>query len=367
MLSDKKVRVGIIGCGTVSRSHLRAYMEISDAEVVAVADVIEDRAKAAKQMVGAEKAYTDYTSLLERSDIDMVDICLPTFLHAPVAIEAAKAGKNVLVEKPMARNLAEADAMIEAAEKANVKLMVSQTMRFSSISQKIKQIVESGWIGKLLYIRTLGGHGGPGRPGDPGKRTGGRLWFLDPEKSGGGSVLDYGIHLADFMRYVAGEVSSVFAVVDTFKKERNIMVDDYKSTIVRNIAVDDHGVVILKFKSGAVGSLSTGWIYLPAVSKYEIFGSEGSILADSQSHTLAVYSLSDKLPEDKREKWLHMPLDKDMRFVRMIKHFITCIKDDKEPLVNGREGRKSLEVIMAAYESARKGVPVSLPLVKKTD
>jgi len=152
-MSERTVRVGLIGCGNIGAGgHLPAYAHIPEAELVAVCDGVEELAHAAAERSGAT-AYTDYRRLLEREDIEMVDLCIPTYLHAQLAVEAMQTGKHVLCEKPMAHTLSAADAMIETARKTGVKLMIGQVRRFDHRYTSIREQLDAGRVGRPVFVR----------------------------------------------------------------------------------------------------------------------------------------------------------------------------------------------------------------------
>jgi predicted dehydrogenase len=274
----RPVRVCVVGCGGVSGSHLSAYQAHRLAELVACVDLRQPVAEAAARRYGARRWETDWEAAVGQEDVDLVDVCLPHDLHAPVAIAAARAGKHVFVEKPIANTLAEADAMIGAARAAGVRLMVDQTKRFEPRHRQIKALVEAGVLGppvlaKSAYpqdITYAWEHMDAGR-----KRT---YWKHD------GVIGGIGIHTLDLLRWLLGEVESVAAVAG-----RSGLLGADRRT-------EDSGIVLLRFRNGAVAEstvsyvlrdprMAASWGLMPL----QLFGEDGSIQLDLEDH-LRVYS-----------------------------------------------------------------------------
>jgi myo-inositol 2-dehydrogenase/D-chiro-inositol 1-dehydrogenase len=335
----KQVRVGVIGAGAVADiHHLPAYHELSEAKLVAVCDVNEERAKAMAKKYDAEAWYTDYIKLLERDDIDAVSICTPNFLHCEQTVAAAKHGKHVLVEKPMAVTIEECDKMIEACEKANVKLMVGANPRFDPQNQQIKEIIDKGTIGKILQIKYHAGTSGPYITW-PAVSD----WFFDESKVGGGCLIDLGAHFIDLLRWLTGDVSSVCAIA---------------GNLSRNSKGEDNVMLLLTFKNGVLGELDMSWTYDKRYYLAEIHGTEGALFVGIPLAPIVV---------DLREgasKLLNGPIHSSIpktseetvkSIKKKIKNFLEAIINDKEPMITGRDGRAVMQIIVAAYESIRTG------------
>ena len=195
MTTHPEIRAGLIGCGNIGAgAHAPAYAHVPDVCLVAVCDQVLERATAVAAETGAD-ACQDYRQLLARDDIDMVDLCVPTAQHAPLAIGALKAGKHVLCEKPMARSLTEADAMVAVAQQTGLKLMIGHVRRFDHRYTAIKAAIDAGDIGQPVYIRRAERQWLP-FPAD--------AWFWST-KLGGGVILDIGVHIADLLRWYFGQ------------------------------------------------------------------------------------------------------------------------------------------------------------------
>jgi predicted dehydrogenase len=343
-----KIRVGVIGAGTFGEVHASVLAELPDVEVVAVADVRLERAREVAGKCGAKYHYDDWRGLLARDDIDAVSIVTPEDAHRDPAIEAANAGKHVLVEKPIAATLADADAMIGAAGRAGVKFMVGHILRFTPGYVQIKQAIDDGTLGEPIWAYSR-------RNGSVAqvKRLGGRA----------SAILFLGIHDIDLLLwYFGGDVERVFC--ESVRKE-----------VSRTYGVPDFSWLLLKFKSGAMGSIETGyglpekwadwkrpskWGPFSADIEVEVIGTKGAVFFDFPP--MIVMGCDEegfKFPD-----LIHRPLihGKSEGAIKIeLQHFIDCIREDKAPLVSGSDGRRALEVALAAERSSLAGVPVYLP------
>jgi predicted dehydrogenase len=321
------VKLGLIGCGGISRAHINAYRSLADrVKVVAVADIVESRAKSAAEATGAEAYYLDYRKILERRDIDAVDMCLPHDLHAKVTVEAAEAGKHVLCEKPIARTLREADQMIEAAKRNNVKLMIAENYRFIPEVEAARVLINQGVIGKVF----LGKTDFSAFPEDLAQSG----WKLYAERVGGGVVIDSGIHYVDLMRWLLGEVEAVVA---------------FTNHLIRlEITGEDTGCILFRHRSGAISVLALTWAVRHTGEEFlfKVYGSEGT-LACSTCLTLYKEGGARRIEVKSRDS-----------FTAEIEHFINCVEKDETPLVTGEEARRDLELVLATYEAAVKGCAV---------
>jgi len=351
-----KVGIGLIGAGIMgSYGHFPGYMEIpTKAKVVAICD---KNPKAVANLVekSGAKGYSSYEELLNDSNVDAVDICLPHNLHGPVALAAMRAGKHVIVEKPFTINLAEADQIIGEAKSRGLKLMVAENMRFIKAYEVAKRLVDSKVIGELCYVR--GYTGGPNEESnDPSN------WRIRASEAGGGTIMDDGIHCFYLFRWFVGEVKSIYAVTTKYRK----------SGISE---VEDNAVGTLRFANGALGifgfSTTTD---SPWTEELQLFGTKGSIFVDFlASNPLRVFSTVERSTDTSRWWSRYGDVSWEYPFVehsttewvtssmrREVQHFVECIQNNKEPLVTGEDGRKAVELCLKAYESARIGKEVSV-------
>lgn len=328
------LKVGVIGCGAIAqRRHIIEYAANPNVKIVAVCDVVEDRAAAMAEKYGAEK-YTDYKELLKDETIDAISVCLPNYLHAPVSIDALNAGKHVLCEKPMATSYEESEAMIKAAKENGKLLMIGHNQRFVASHQKAKQLLDSGELGKVYSFKTTFGHPGPEGWSVDGRES----WFFDKERAFIGALGDLGVHKADLIRYLLGEVAEVGAFVETNAKE--------------GADVDDNAVCIVKMESGVIGNLTASWAYVDGGDNSTVIYTENAVLyleADP-NYSLIVQYKTGEVVKYQLEK-IQTNEAGGQTTSHVINHFVESILNDKQPLITGEEGSKSLNVILAALES----------------
>jgi predicted dehydrogenase len=339
------MRVGIIGCGGISRAHARAVAAIPSARLVAGADIVPERLEAAKQSYGGIDGYLDYHELLARDDIDVVCVCTPSGLHGQVAIDAAKAKKHVMTEKPLDVNLEQADAMIKAAKENGVKLSVIFQNRFRPMVVRAKQMIEEGRLGDILlasgyvkWYRTQEYY-------DSGLKWRGTL-ALD----GGGALINQAVHTVDLLQWMVGPVASVTA---------------QKATVAHKIEGEDIALGLFKYRNGAMGVFEASTVCYPgSAARVEIHGTKGGVTVDGDKMTLGIKG-EEKSEESEAEasgvSADPLALSAGMHAVQLSR-FFEAIREDKEPDPSGEEGRKALEIIVAFYQSADTGKPVALPL-----
>lgn len=333
----KKIKVGVIGCGSIAKyRHLPEYAANKKVELVAVCDINEARADEFSSEYNA-KAFYDYKSMLAEADIDAVSVCTPNYLHATITIAALNAGKHVLCEKPMATSFDEAKAMISAAEKSGKKLMIAHNQRFATSHAKARKLIENGEIGKIYSFRTAFGHPGPEGWSADGKES----WFFKKEEAFIGAMGDLGVHKTDLLRFLLGEeIVEVGAFVESGAKE--------------NSTVDDNAVCILKTESGIIGTLAASWAYVPKEDNSTIiYGENGIIrLEDNPEHSLIVHYRNGETVKYELGK-IQSNEDGGQNSSHTIDTFVDSVVNNTDPLINGEEGMKSLNVVLAALESNR--------------
>jgi predicted dehydrogenase len=334
-----RLRIGLIGAGGITRAHIPGYLACQDRAVVtAIAEPIEKAALTAREALGGTATlFADWRELLERGEVDAVDVCLPHDLHEPVAVAAAEVGKHVMVEKPIARDLAEADRMIAAAERAGVNLMVCHDRRYHPAFAKIKELVDAGALGRPLCLRL-----------DHNQRL--QLtpahWIFQKQRLGGGAVMSCLTHQFDLLRWYGGDVVQVAGMSIT-------MPERMEGEII--------AVVSLRFASGALGESVINWnlpgANLPGGLWYEMVwlsGTEGNLHNLSGIQVLRY--------DGPAERYDQVPVDEGRGHIGAIAHFVDCAREGRRPLTDGREGRGALEIAMAAYASEASGRFVDLPL-----
>ncbi|MBI3362654.1 MAG: Gfo/Idh/MocA family oxidoreductase [Chloroflexi bacterium] len=339
------IRVGILSCAHPhhAASYTHHLGRIDGVEVAAIYDEEAERGGKFAATFGVNDFYLTPEPLLAREDIQAVVVCSANDRHAPLVIAAARAGKHVLCEKPIATRLDDARAMIEACRSAGAQLHIPFVSRFYPMVQEAKRVIASGEIGPVYGM--VGGNRGlaPLPPSYP-------AWITDPIQAGGGAVIDHSVHVTDAMRFVLdSEVESVFAESGTLFQP--------------GLSVDDSGLILLKFRNGVAASVDPIWS-IPANHPFHydfylrILGAEGLIALDDTQQALRVSS--DSVPG--RGAYLE-PFGVDVD-AAMVRHFVHCIRRGEAlpPYASGEDGLRALEIALAAYESARSGQPVTLPL-----
>jgi len=291
------------------------------------------------------KAYDSLDEVLRDKDVQIIDVCTPSHTHADFSIKALDSGKHVFVEKPLALSLRDADRMIYAAEKTRLKLMVAHVLRFFPDYMKVKEMVDAGAIGEIATARAF--RGGAMPPWNMG-------WFADLRKSGG-VVVDVVIHDIDFLLWCFKEpVTSVYAKVGRLTH--------------KDITAHDFALINMRFEGGGIAFVEGSFALpkgFPFTMKLELSGTKGMLQLDNQTpvpmklHTEA--GTQSFAPETLHWKPTVHPLPLDP-FYREVRHFVDCVINDREPLTDAATSRKSLEVCLAAFKSAKEGTPVKLPL-----
>ena len=329
-----KLKVGVIGCGSIAQNrHLIEYQMNEKVEIVAVCDIVLERAENMAALYQA-KAYDDYEKVLQ-ADVDAFSVCLPNYLHAPVSIKALQAGKHVLCEKPMAISSEEAVEMIRASETSGKKLMIAHNQRFVDSHAKARELIQQNEIGKIYSFRTTFGHGGPESWSIDGKNS----WFFKKEKAFIGAMGDLGVHKADLIRYLLGEeFQEISAFIESSAKE--------------NSDVDDNAVFILRSEKGVIGTLTASWSYNTEEDNSTIiYGEKGVIRLEAHPKygLILEYSNGEKVNYELGK--IQSNEADGQTTTHVIDHFVDCVLNNKQPLIDGSEGKKSLEIILAAVES----------------
>jgi len=350
---DDKIGVGLIGSQFISTIHAEALRSVADAETLAVMSPTSGHARDFAGKYNIPNHFTALDPMLAMDDIDMVVIGAPNFLHCDITLRAAQAGKHVVVEKPLCMNLAEADRMIEACKKANVKLMYAEELCFTPKYVRLKALLDEGALGKPVLLKQSEKHDGPHAD-----------HFWDVERSGGGVTMDMGCHAIGFFRWLNGRtpITSVYAQMST-------------SVHTAKTKGDDNAIIILEFENGVIAVAEESWTKLGGMDdRAEIHGSEGVAYADAlQGNSIQTYSRRGVGYAVEKAGittgWSFTMYEEiwNYGFPRELEHFVECVKHDKKPLVTGEDGRAVLEAIFAAYESAGTGRKVPLPFVTDAD
>lgn len=335
-------KVAVIGCGAIAQHrHIPEYAAHANVELVAFADPAPGRAEQMAAKYGG-KAYTDYKELLKIEKLDAVSVCTPNALHAEISIAATNVGTHVLVEKPMASSNEEALAMIAAAERNNVFLMVGHNQRLMPPHVKAKEILESDRLGKVIQFRTTFGH-----PGPEGWSVDGRgSWFFRKQDAIMGAMGDLGVHKADLMRWLLDdEVAEVGAFVGTLHKQ--------------GTDVDDTATCILRMRSGAIGTLIASWTQYRGGDNSTVLWCENGVMKiGTDPNDQVIIELTDGTVE--KYKVGAMATNEKQTVSGVIDEFIECLLNNKPPRISGEEGRRALNVILGAFESQATGQIIKL-------
>jgi len=334
------LRVALIGCGIISEDHIRAYARHAERAHIAVCcDIDAEKATQRAALVGGEaRAVTDFQAVLSDPEIDAVEICTPHPLHAEAGIAAARAGKHILCQKPLTKTLREADALIAAAEEAGVTLFYGEVNHILPAAVLAAAAVKEGRIGQLIGIQATAAHWQGGKYLST-------AWRYDPNISGGGQLLDGGIHAIDLMLQIGGAIRSVSCFATRFREE---------------LGGEDTAVVNVRYEAGPLGTLfasQAAGIWLPGAN-LAAFGTEGVLTLGGPHGALALHRPD--LP-DRCETLLERNPN---GFEAMIGRYLDTIGGDVNPSP-GSVGRENLRIVLAAYESARRGQEVSLEDMEK--
>lgn len=352
-MTERTLGIGVIGCGGVAHfAHIHNLMRNPRAKVVAVADIDAAKAKATAEQWGIGAYYEDYRDVLAHPDVEMVDVTTWPTAHAAPVIAAAEAGKHVLCEKPIATTIEDADAMVAAAARAGIKFAMGYQPQFGRVWPAVKRLVDEGVCGRIMGMSIIGVN--PSSHRVP--------WFLKKELAGGGILMDWGIYTAYFINWLLGPVASVFASKEIFRKEVQV-----GETLLTDIDVEDTVAATLRFQSGAIGTWYAGWAMAGSHSSTSIDGSDGSILMRSGVEGIGVHTNRVEQP-DYLKGWRQIPVREiplqDQHYGKLA-HLIDAVLDDTPLMQTGAAGRDALELVLAIYQAAETGQPVSLPLERQ--
>lgn len=349
-----KVKVGIIGAGSISEMHFGSYKNNSDVEIYAVCDLNEQRAQEKAEKYGAEKYYTNYEDLLGLPEIEAVSICTWNNSHAKIAIAALNAGKHVLVEKPLCKTVEEANKVEKAVQESNGKtLQVGFVRRFGTNTQVLKKFIDSGDLGEIYYakascIRALGNPGG---------------WFSDKERSGGGPLIDLGVHVIDLCWYLMGKPKVKSISGNTYNKLGNRSNIENKSFYKAadydpdNNTVEDLANALIRFENGASLMVDVSFtLHAKEESiNVNVFGDKGGAEIEPQL----------KIITEKNDTILNstpqidaLSFDFNKGFQKEVDHFITCVQGDTETISPVQDGVEIMKILCGIYESSEKGTEI---------
>jgi len=344
------LKVALIGAGGITRIHYAGY-QTAGADVVAIADVNPKALETRQREWDIPRAYASYEELLEQEpEVQAVSVCLPNAFHHPATIAAAKAGKHVLCEKPISLSLDKAQEMIDACHEAGVKLQIGHHMRSDAASVKAKAMIDAGELGRITYIRLRQAHDWAGAATV-------RDSFGKLANSGGGTLLDNGCHMMDLARYFGGNVEDVFARM---------------ATLQYDVEVEDTAQVSLQFASGALGSVENAWTAKGWENGFWIYGTKGALeytTRASYSGSTDVSTLRHIFRTSPGTTWAETDVA-DYHFAgyaahpRSVHSFVHSIVNGEDVVCSGEDGLEAVRLVVAAYESARSGLPVKVDNVE---
>ena len=313
----RTVNVGVIGVGAMGENHVRVYHKMEEANLMGVSDVSERALKKIEKKYGA-KGYTDYCELLANPEIEVVSVCVPTTFHHAVVMEAIRHKKHVLVEKPIAFTLTEAEEMIAAAKEAGVILATGHVERFNPAVQKAKELIDDGVIGDIVSAFA--------------KRVG----PLPPRIKDVGVSIDLAIHDLDIMNYLfEEEITQVYGTM-------NSSFDDSE--------FEDHAEIMVSFDNESTGIIEVNWLTPYKRRELELTGTAGIISVDYIQQSIEVFGKFAQDIEIVHEE----PLKGEL------KSFLNSVVEEKEPVITGEDGLKALKMVIAANKSSKEHRPISL-------
>lgn len=348
------VRIGIVGSRFIANAHAQAIRQVPAAELTAAASPTPEHVWDFHRRFDIPHVFQDYRDMIASGFIDAITVACPNDLHADVTIAAANAGLHVLVDKPLAVTLDECDRMIRACRDAGVVLLYGENLCFAPKYVRAKQLADEGALGDLYYVRQLECHYGPHAD-----------WFWDVRRSGGGVLMDMGCHSIAYGRWVFGNapVESVYAEVGNFVHRERTRGDDHATVIVRYGPSE-------RCPRGGIAIAENSWARTGGFEdRAEIYGSQGLTVADiARSGALTTFSAGgyayagEKAPGTRGWTFTSFEETWNYGFVQEIAHFVDCIENKRAPMLTGEDGRAVLEIICAAYASARAGHRQTLPV-----
>ena len=355
----RKLKIALIGAGGIaSTQHIPAYAGMEDVEVVAICDIKPEKAEKLAAQYGVPQTFTDYREVLKLPGLDAVDICTPNYLHSVIAVDALNSGLHVFCEKPDAVSVAEAEKMKAAAEKNGKVLMVMRNNRYMLTSAYLKKYIESGALGEVYAARC----GSQRRRGIPGK--GG--WFTTKEQSGGGPLIDLGVHMIDLTMWLMGSPKPVAVTGCTYCKfADNDVSDSVNSDFGEKktdgiFDVEDLAMGFIRFENGACMQIEFSWA--SNVEKenrfFELRGTKAGAAWDAVSDTLKIFeenfgTTEDRLPKiDNRQGGSQHGAN--------LRHFVDVLLYGAEPMFVPQQGVNMVKILEAMYQSAELGKEVQL-------
>ncbi|UFJ42395.1 Gfo/Idh/MocA family oxidoreductase [Brevibacillus humidisoli] len=327
-----KLRVGVIGCGKIAQvRHIPEYKEKAEVAITAVSDVDIHRARAVAAEHGIPRAYADYRQVIEADDIEAVSVCTPNVYHAEISMEALRAGKHVLVEKPMAVTLEQCEEMVRLAQEQNKVLMVGMNQRFLPLYRRVKAIVESGRLGRIRQFSTNFHHGGP----EDWSIDGAKSWFTRRSEAGHGVIADLGVHKIDLIQWLLNQrVEEIVAYPATFAQHRD---------------VEDAAVLAVRMTEGTLGTAHLSWNNPLQDHRTVLYGERGVLTVGETICGITVETFDG----ERYEEEVPLPLRADgMIQSGVIAHFMDSILTGQQPESSGEQVLHAMRVCFAAVNGA---------------
>ncbi len=341
----QNIKFGLIGCGRISKNHFEAIGQIEGAKIIACADIIKKRARESAEKYDVKNHYDDYTKMLNKEELDCVIICTPSGIHPKIGIDVAEQKINVVTEKPMGIDLKSVDKLVNACDDNGIQLFVVKQNRLNPSIQLLKKAIDKNRFGRLFSANITVRWTRPQAYYDMAKWRG--TWEFD-----GGAFMNQASHYFDLIQWLMGPVESVMA---------------FTATLAHNLETEDQGAGIIHFRNGAIGVAEVSMNTFP--KNYE-----GSITIMGETGTVKIGGIA----VNKVEHWEFKDYDDDDKLIEAVatdpkniygfghqgylQNVVDVLSGKGTPNTDGRSGRKSLELILALYESAKTGKKIALPL-----
>lgn len=345
------MKYALIGCGRISTNHIKAALN-NNLEIVAVADIYPEHMEQLLQRHDlcrdeSIKRYTDYKKMIEENNIDLISIATESGLHAEIALYCISHKIHVIIEKPMAMSIKDAEKIIELSEKYNVKVSACHQNRFNIAVQKMRQVLEAGRFGKISHgsIHVRWNRNKDYYVQAPWRGT----WVQD-----GGALMNQCIHGIDLLRWMMGdEIDSVYGVT--------------KQQFHTYLEAEDIGMAVVKFKNGAVATIEgTTNVYPQNLEEtLYLFGEKGTVkLGGKSTNKIEVWDFEEETESDEQNRGLEEATNNvyGNGHTSLFADVIDAIKNDRKPYVDAYAGLRALELVLAIYKSQKEGIPISLPL-----
>lgn len=352
----KKLKVGVIGAGGISHSHIEAFRQLQDIEIAAISDPNEAKLTFVAEKYGILKRFVNWEDIL-KEPVDIISICSPNAFHAQQSISALKSGKHVICEKPVAMNVEEVEAIIETAKQTGNKFMAAFSQRFAPHSQFIKKMVDNGQIGEIYYVKASYLR----RRGIPGLGT----WFTTKKLAGGGPLIDVGVHILDLVIYFMGCPQPELILGVTYNKFKNQAVDGGWPPVWSRVGdkpsgvfdVEDLAAGFIKFKNNTSLFLEASWAGNSETGlKISLMGTKAGVqYSSSSTPPLKIFGELNGVVTDTTAE-----LPSKNVYHAEIEHFVNCVRNNTQPITTPEEIVTVIKIIQNIYKSAETGKPVEL-------